>query len=157
MNVYNPKMKLIGTIKRYWMAHLTSPLDFMHRRYELSVVTGKVDRNKKPLQRVFAKVNTGFLGKKFKFVTPDKGLIGSVQRRFELMRLAREMFTDTGGYNVHMDDIANRAISLDERSIMMAFAVDVDTDFFSDHSRSRVHDVKNVAIQHSTSIMPLLI
>ena len=39
-----------------------------------------------------------YVGKKFKFVTPDKGLIGSVQRRFELMRLAREMFTDTGGY-----------------------------------------------------------
>lgn len=95
----------------------------------------------------FAYVDEPFLSWDFALRSADNKLIGSVNRDFA--GFAREFFTDTGVYALRMDsaslsqaepaatqsDVAT-GMSLDQRAVMLATAVNVDFDYFSRHSGS---------------------
>lgn len=92
----------------------------------------------------FAFVDEPFLSWDFGLRSSDNRLIGSVNRDFA--GFARELFTDTGVYALRMDSAAispveagpapqtSTAMSLDQRAVMLATAVNVDFDYFSRHS-----------------------
>ena len=95
----------------------------------------------------FAYVDEPFLSWDFGLRSADNQLIGSVNRDFA--GFAREIFTDTGVYALRMDsaslnpeapqDTPNNpatGMSLDQRAVMLATAVNVDYDYFSRHSGS---------------------
>ncbi|KAI8607964.1 Scramblase-domain-containing protein, partial [Chytriomyces sp. MP71] len=70
-------------------------------------------------------------------VEGDKGEpLAFVNRNFA--GFAREIFTDTGVYAVHVDNIEPKArnLSLDERAVVLACAINIDIDYFSRHSNS---------------------
>nr|KAJ3419446.1 hypothetical protein HK105_006947 [Polyrhizophydium stewartii] len=108
---------IIGEAKQVW--HL------WRRKYDLFL--GK---------RQFAIIDGGFWAWDFELRDESDGLLGSVNRNF--VGFAREIFTDTGQYAVHMDSTPNlaRPLSLDERAVMLATAISIDIDYFSRHSSS---------------------
>ncbi|KAJ1337093.1 hypothetical protein BSLG_006853 [Batrachochytrium salamandrivorans] len=107
-------LKLIGREWHLW-----------RRRYELFMK-----------KRQFAGIDGQFWAWDFELKDEHDGRLGSVNRNF--VGFAREIFTDTGQYAIHMDstpDLA-RPLSLDERAVMMATAISIDIDYFSRHSHS---------------------
>jgi len=105
----------------------------------------------------FASVNEPFLSWDFSLRTADDRLIGSVNRNF--VGFSREIFTDTGVYALRMDAAALAeegaqhqvtpqsggashvtypknapGMTLDQRAVMLAAAVNIDFDYFSRHS-----------------------
>ncbi|KAK2756488.1 hypothetical protein FQN54_005381 [Arachnomyces sp. PD_36] len=107
----------------------------------------------------FAYVDEPFLSWDFSLRSVDSRLIGSVNRNFA--GFAREIFTDTGVYALRMDaaglaeeqarrgDATNGSqasatlyddnktaagMTLDQRAVMLATAVNIDFDYFSRHS-----------------------
>ena len=135
MQVLDKKDRLIGGIQRVYFRNLHSVPDFWHRRYELTLADGEM----------FATVNSRFLATSFDFYDSQNVLIGGVHRRTvpstdktgQMLSFANEMLTDSGSYAVHMDSIGKKPLSLDQRAVMLAFAVNVDQDFFSPHSKGR--------------------
>ncbi|KAL4996303.1 Scramblase-domain-containing protein [Aspergillus recurvatus] len=94
----------------------------------------------------FAYVDEPFLSWDFSLRSADSRLIGSVNRDF--VGFAREIFTDTGVYALRMDSAALKpsgaldqnssitSMTLDQRAVMLATAVNIDFDYFSRHSGS---------------------
>ena len=99
----------------------------------------------------FASINEAFLSWDFTLRNSQSHTIGSVNRNFA--GFAREIFTDTGVYALRMDSAAQtsaleteegeevgryervaKAMTLDQRAVMLATAVSVDFDYFSRHS-----------------------
>jgi len=97
-----------------------------------------------------AKVDAGFLAWHFRLLDESGNKIASIDRAFR--GIGRELFTDTGRYSVHFGatDLINdlpvqlasssqrphltREVSLDERALFLALAVNIDFDYFSRHS-----------------------
>lgn len=131
MQVMDKHGKEIGTIKRLWLSKMRSPLDFWRRRYELSV-EGTI------IATVYARIWANELD----FIDMQSQIIGGVHRRQvtadglskKITNAVTNVFTDSSSYLVHMDSTGTRALSLDERSVFLGFAVTLDQDFFSDHS-----------------------
>ena len=74
----------------------------------------------------------------FRLQDANGGTIGAIDRNF--VGFARELFTDTGQYAIHMDSVQNasRSLSLDERAVLLACAMNIVIDYFSWHSRSGI-------------------
>ncbi|KAJ3266870.1 hypothetical protein HDU77_009330 [Chytriomyces hyalinus] len=107
---------IIGEVKQVW-----HPL---RRKYDLFL------KNKQ-----FAIIEAGFLAWDFVIEGEHPGeVLAAVNRNFA--GFAREIFTDTGVYAIHMDNIENktRALSLDERAVILGCAITIDIDYFSRHS-----------------------
>ncbi|EGF76983.1 hypothetical protein BATDEDRAFT_28058 [Batrachochytrium dendrobatidis JAM81] len=103
---------LIGKVKQKW--HL------YRRRYELV-------QHKKP----FAKINGKPWTRNFGIENESGGKLGLITRSFS--GVIRELFTNIGVYSIYMDgtpDLA-RPLTLDERAIMLAAAICIDIDYFS--------------------------
>ncbi|TPX66486.1 hypothetical protein SpCBS45565_g04470 [Spizellomyces sp. 'palustris'] len=85
-------------------------------------------------RRQFAQIDAGFWAWDFHILDESAIRIGEVNRNF--VGFAREIFTDTGTYAIHMDDVerVDRPLSLDERAVMLFCAVNIDIDYFSRHS-----------------------
>ncbi|KAF8636485.1 hypothetical protein AX17_003300 [Amanita inopinata Kibby_2008] len=94
----------------------------------------------------FAKIDAGFLAWDFPLHDNAGREIASISRAFR--GFGREIFTDTGQYTVQFAPtehpsghapVSNHAISrnlsLDERALTLALAVNIDFDYFSRHSR----------------------
>ena len=109
--------------------------DFWHRRYELTLADGEV----------FATVKSQFWATSFDFYDSHKVLIGGVHRRnvptkFKRgfgLSLVSETIVNSGSYVVHMDSIGKKPLSLDQRAVMLAFAVNQDEVFFSPYTMSK--------------------
>ncbi|PFH50084.1 hypothetical protein AMATHDRAFT_4329 [Amanita thiersii Skay4041] len=93
-----------------------------------------------------ARVDAGFLAWDFRVCDANGEVIASISRAFR--GFGREIFTDTGQYTVSYspaaldhdllqvyDKAAPRQLSLDERALILALAVNIDFDYFSRHSR----------------------
>lgn len=92
----------------------------------------------------FGKIDSGFLRWEFP-VYDENGMVhGEVSRNFS--GLFREAMTDTGVYVLRMDPssfeggeteygpISGKALTLDEKAVMLSNAVSIDFDYFSRHS-----------------------
>ncbi|KAI9341758.1 Scramblase, partial [Obelidium mucronatum] len=105
---------VIGEVKQVW--HL------IKRKYDLFLG-----------QKQFGIIESPFLSWDFHIEDENGGILSAVNRNFA--GFAREIFTDTGVYAIHMDNIPpSRPISLDERAVILACAIDIDIDYFSRHS-----------------------
>ncbi|KAI0673066.1 Scramblase-domain-containing protein [Trametes maxima] len=93
----------------------------------------------------FAKIDDGFLAWHFTLRDAQGQAIANVNRAFR--GFGREVFTDTGQYFVNFDGSAAdeadtalqkpyliRNLSLEERALVLATAVNIDFDYFSRHS-----------------------
>ncbi|KAJ7582641.1 Scramblase-domain-containing protein [Mycena floridula] len=88
----------------------------------------------------FAKVDSGFLAWTFKLRDGKGEDIALVTRSFR--GFGREIFTDTGMYAIHFNPPLeeevqkgwHRKLSLEERALTLALAVNIDFDYFSRHS-----------------------
>ncbi|KAI0831471.1 Scramblase-domain-containing protein [Trametes gibbosa] len=93
----------------------------------------------------FAKIDGGFLSWHFNLSDAQGQAIASVNRAFR--GFGREIFTDTGQYFVNFDGAAVNAdngplekpylirnLSVEERALILATAVNIDFDYFSRHS-----------------------
>ncbi|KAJ3388147.1 hypothetical protein HDU84_000227 [Entophlyctis sp. JEL0112] len=108
--------KLIGSVQQNW--------HFIRRKYDLFVQ-----------QKQFAIIDSPFLSWNFAIEDEDGGVLSVVNRSFG--GFARELFTDTGVYAIHLDILPpSRPVSLDERAVILACAINVDIDYFSQHSNS---------------------
>lgn len=58
--------------------------------------------------------------------------LASVNKRF--LGFAREIFTDTGSYAIHLEQDNNRRLSLQERAVVLCCAINIDIDYFSRQS-----------------------
>ncbi|KAJ3281862.1 hypothetical protein HK104_011226, partial [Borealophlyctis nickersoniae] len=114
MFVHDPDDRLIGEVKQVW--HL------WRRKYDLFLK-----------RRQFGMIDGGFWAWDFNIIDEEGGLIGVINRNF--VGFAREIFTDTGTYAIHMEQ-SHRPLSLDERAVMLGCAVNIDIDYFSRHSHS---------------------
>ncbi|KAJ3156873.1 hypothetical protein HDU86_003408 [Geranomyces michiganensis] len=108
----------IGEIKQVW--------NLLRRKYDLFW---------KGTQ--FGYIDVGTLAWHFSVLGEDGKKIAAVNRDFG--GFAREIFTDTGAYAIHLDDEVDkenpgRPISLDERALLLACAVQIDIDYYSRHS-----------------------
>ena len=113
IRVYNAKDELLGEVKQVW--HL------WRRQYELFI--GK---------KQFAAIDTGFLGWDFQLVDDQGRHLAAVNRAFG--GFAREIFTDTGSYAIHLENGSVRRLSLQERAVVLCCAITIDIDYFSRHS-----------------------
>ncbi|TPX57378.1 hypothetical protein PhCBS80983_g03849 [Powellomyces hirtus] len=106
---------VIGEVKQVW--HL------WRRKYDLFWQ-----------QKQIGYIDTPFLAWNFEVADEDGKVIAAINRDFG--GFAREIFTDTGSYAIHMDDVerAARSLSLDDRALLLACAVNIDIDYFSRHS-----------------------
>lgn len=70
----------------------------------------------------------------FNIVDQNDKPLATVNRNFG--GFVKEIFTDAGQYMVRMDDTegAVKNLSLDERALVMAAAINIDIDYFSRHS-----------------------
>lgn len=93
------------------------------RKYELFI------RNKQ-----VAAIDGELLAWDFNIIDKDDKIIGSVNRNFS--GFVKEIFTDAGQYMVRLDDAetSSKKLSLDERALIIAAAINIDIDFFSRHS-----------------------
>ncbi|KAI8591794.1 Scramblase-domain-containing protein [Geranomyces variabilis] len=85
----------------------------------------------------FGYIDAGTLAWDFHVPGEDGQRLAAINRNFG--GFAREIFTDTGAYAIHLDDEVDkenpgRPISLNERALLLASAVQVDIDYFSRHS-----------------------
>ncbi|EIW60031.1 Scramblase-domain-containing protein [Trametes versicolor FP-101664 SS1] len=93
----------------------------------------------------FARIDGGFLAWHFSLMAARGEAIASVNRAFR--GFGRELFTDTGQYFVNFDGAAAseedgsvgkqyliRNLSVEERALVLATAVNIDFDYFSRHS-----------------------
>ncbi|KAJ3005509.1 hypothetical protein HKX48_000640, partial [Thoreauomyces humboldtii] len=121
MFIRDPNGVLIGEVKQVW--HL------WRRKYDIFWK-----------QQQIAFIDAGFWAWDFHIQNEDGELLSAVNRNF--VGFAREIFTDTGAYAIHYDDVAtempgavpSKALSLDERAVLLAQAISVDIDYFSRHS-----------------------
>lgn len=121
IRVYNAKDELLGEVKQVW--HL------WRRQYELFIGYIVIRLNHRKTQ--FAEIDTGFLGWDFHLVDEKGHHLASVNREFG--GFAREIFTDTGSYAVHLDQ-GKRRLSLQEKAVVLCCAINIDIDYFSRHS-----------------------
>nr|VWO98841.1 D-xylose-proton symporter [Ganoderma boninense] len=128
---------------------------FWRRRYDLFLrssphrILSKADEPQPEpepdLFHQFAVIDGGFLAWDFALKDAQGLSIASVNRAFR--GFGREIFTDTGQYFVNFsgdeptegDDVAQkphliRKLSVDERALILATAVNIDFDYFSRHS-----------------------
>ena len=119
----NSQMVVIDPESSHIVGQVRQSFHVWRRRYDL-FVDG----------RQFADIDGQFLA--FDFPIHDERLkpTGEITRNF--MGFAREIFTDTGQYAILMDPKSHRPLSLDERAICLACAVNIDIDYFSRHSHS---------------------
>ncbi|KAJ3151722.1 hypothetical protein HDU89_001770 [Geranomyces variabilis] len=108
----------IGEIKQVW--------NLLRRKYDLFWKGNQ-----------FGYIDAGTLAWDFHVLGEDGQRLAAINRNFG--GFAREIFTDTGAYAIHLDDEVDkenpgRPISLDERALLLACAVQVDIDYFSRHS-----------------------
>ncbi|KAI0818518.1 Scramblase-domain-containing protein [Irpex lacteus] len=95
----------------------------------------------------FASIDEGLLAWTFKFRDARGEEIASVDRNFR--GIGREIFTDTGRYVIRFGQVPPdpedptpreptviRNLTLDERALVLAMAVNIDFDYFSRHSGS---------------------
>ncbi|KAF8742743.1 hypothetical protein AX14_002545 [Amanita brunnescens Koide BX004] len=100
-----------------------------------------------PTYAQFARVDSGFLSWNFPLFDGAGGEIAFVSRAFR--GFGRELFTDTGQYTIgfspseyrsaesHADSpTTSRDLSLEERAVILALAVNIDFDYFSHHSHA---------------------
>ncbi|KAJ3293288.1 hypothetical protein HDU79_000465 [Rhizoclosmatium sp. JEL0117] len=107
---------VIGEVKQAWHP--------IKRKYDLFLG-----------QKQFGIIETPFLSWDFHIEDENGGLLSAVNRSFG--GFAREIFTDTGVYAIHLDTLPpSRPVSLDERAVILACAIDIDIDYFSRHSNS---------------------
>ncbi|KAJ3037323.1 hypothetical protein HK097_003549, partial [Rhizophlyctis rosea] len=115
--IYDAKDNLIGEVQQVW--HL------WRRKYDLFLK-----------KRQFSFIDGGFWAWDFHVMDEQNNLIAAINRNF--VGFAREIFTDTGTYAIHMDDANtmnnSRGLSLDERAVLLCCAVNIDIDYFSRHS-----------------------
>ncbi|KAJ3237722.1 hypothetical protein HDU81_009105 [Chytriomyces hyalinus] len=107
---------VIGEVKQVW-----HPL---RRKYDLFLK-----------HKQFAIIEAGFLAWDFVIEGEHPGeVLAAVNRNFA--GFAREIFTDTGVYAIHMDNLEEktRPLSLDERAVILGCAITIDIDYFSRHS-----------------------
>jgi hypothetical protein len=111
-----------------------------------TALTTTTDQQIQASMHQFAHVDEPFLSWDFTLRDASSKKIGSVNRNFG--GFARELFTDTGVYALRMDSVAlsgdeeeketeteqARAMTLDQRAVMLATAVCIDFDYFSRHS-----------------------
>ncbi|KAJ3087270.1 hypothetical protein HK100_008421, partial [Physocladia obscura] len=113
--------RAIGSVAQDW--HL------WRRRYDLFLNNEGSDGGQQ-----FAIIDSPFLSWDFAVEGEDGGILAAVNRSFG--GFAREIFTDTGVYAIHMDNInPARPLTLDERAVLLACAINVDIDYFSRHSQ----------------------
>ncbi|KZT11288.1 Scramblase-domain-containing protein [Laetiporus sulphureus 93-53] len=116
------------------------------RRRILSVATEPQPEPDSISFKQFALIDEGLLAWSFYFKDARGEEIASVRRAFR--GLGREIFTDTGQYFVRFNptlpdsmDLTERrptvirGLSLEERALVLAMAVNIDFDYFSRHSR----------------------
>lgn len=122
----------IGKVRQTW--HM------WRRKYKLFL-------NRNGMWNNFAGINARCLSWDFSAVDREKRQMGLISRDFRGYR--RELFTDTGRYVLRFDAasaemanppqptnaLPNRAMTLDERAILLAAAVSIDVDYFSTHSQ----------------------
>ncbi|EOR02837.1 hypothetical protein E3P92_03145 [Wallemia ichthyophaga] len=88
----------------------------------------------------FGAIDSPFLAWDFSVLDINSRVSASISRNFG--GLGRELFTDTGQYIVKFDSSQNhvrhsersRALTLDERAVVLANAISIDVDYFSRHS-----------------------
>ncbi|KAI8924343.1 Scramblase-domain-containing protein [Entophlyctis helioformis] len=117
MTIHDAHDNLIGETKQVW--------NLIRRKYQVFIK-----------RKQFAEIDGEFWTWDFGLRGEQGELLGSVNRNF--VGFAREIFTDTGQYAVHMDSVGHesRELSLDERAVMLATAITIDIDYFSRHSNS---------------------
>jgi uncharacterized protein YxjI len=118
--VYDHNDNYIGEAVQEW--HL------WRRRYNLFV-------KKSNAICQFAKIDAGFLSWDF-LATDEEGCpLAAVNKNFS--NFAQEIFTDANNYAIHFNipGNSNRFSTLDERSILLAAAISIDTDYFTRSSR----------------------
>ncbi|CCD24359.1 Aim25p NDAI_0D00450 [Naumovozyma dairenensis CBS 421] len=125
---------LIGETIQNW--HL------WRRRYELFQRSSK-GQNEGMDQ--FGEIDAPFLSFEFPVLDSRGKIMASIDRNW--VGLGREMFTDTGVYNLRFDSrqsfngiypqesMSNQVLNLNQRAILLANAVSIDFDYFSRHSR----------------------
>ncbi|AOA65078.1 hypothetical protein PP7435_CHR4-0168 [Komagataella phaffii CBS 7435] len=93
----------------------------------------------------FGYIDAPFLSFEFPVLSESRQTLGAVSRNF--VGFARELFTDTGVYIIRMgpesfvglegnygNNVAQHALTLDQRAVLLANAVSIDFDYFSRHS-----------------------
>ncbi|KAI8822532.1 Scramblase-domain-containing protein [Fimicolochytrium jonesii] len=105
----------IGEVKQVWHP--------WRRKYDLFLK-----------QKQVAYIDEGFLAWDFQIRAADGSVMAAVNRNFS--GFAREIFTDTGAYAIHMDDATHThdGLSLDVRALLLSCAINIDIDYFSRHS-----------------------
>ncbi|KAJ3178106.1 hypothetical protein HDU85_005630 [Gaertneriomyces sp. JEL0708] len=111
--VHDADDRLIGEVQQVW--HL------LRRKYDLFLKTTQ-----------HSLVDAPFLSWDFNLMNETDQVLATVNRNFT--GFAREIFTDFGQYAVHFDDTSPTALSLDERALILACAINIDIDYFSRHS-----------------------
>lgn len=125
------------------------------RRYDLflressrRILSLASESQPEPTPAVFtqvAQVDSPFLAWDFRLLDGHKQDIAFISRAFR--GFGREIFTDTGRYSVcfkpvtlspsgqdYVPQSSSRVLSLDERALFLALAVNIDSDYFSRHS-----------------------
>ncbi|KAF8350824.1 Scramblase-domain-containing protein [Amanita rubescens] len=100
-----------------------------------------------PTYAQFAKVDSGFLSWEFPLFDSAGREIAFISRAFR--GFGRELFTDTGQYTIGFSPMEHhlaenqahghaglRDMTLDERAVILALAVNIDFDYFSHHSHA---------------------
>jgi len=82
-------------------------------------------------QSQFCKIDGGFLTWDFEIVDKVNRVISTVNRNFG--GFAREIFTDSGQYVCRFQQESS-SLTLDQRAIVLACAINIDVDYFSRHS-----------------------
>ncbi|RPD80232.1 Scramblase-domain-containing protein [Lentinus tigrinus ALCF2SS1-7] len=143
----NPVLDTFAEVQQRW--HL------WRRRYDLflretphrilSTVDEPQPEPEPEMFRQFARIDNGFLAWHFTLRDATGQAIANVNRAFR--GFGRELFTDTGQYFINFDgkephetdELAQRPrlirkLSLEERALILATAVNIDFDYFSRHS-----------------------
>lgn len=133
------------------------PSDHTHSRAQRLEVSQAAIQGGEGQFSQFAYVDEAFLSWDFSLLSADSRLIGSVNKNFA--GFGRELFTDTGVYALRMDaaglagepkhlisktgeqneitrNTPAAGMTLDQRAVMLATAVSVDFDYFSQKSSS---------------------
>ncbi|KAJ3533584.1 hypothetical protein NM688_g7263 [Phlebia brevispora] len=132
----DPVLDTFAEVQQRW--HL------WRRRYDL-FLRDEPHRDQSESFRQLAKIDQGFLAWHFTLLDARGEEIASVDRTFR--GFGREIFTDTGRYYIRfgprpvdpMDDTPRRPtilrhLTLEERCLVLAMAVNIDFDYFSRHS-----------------------
>ncbi|KAK2467023.1 hypothetical protein APHAL10511_001281 [Amanita phalloides] len=145
-----PALDTFGEVQQIWhpwRRRYDAFLREKHRRVLSITHEAQPDRQQSEpsIYKQFAKVDSGFLAWDFPLFDHTGRDIGFISRAFR--GFGREIFTDTGQYTVGFTPSEQlslngdphailRDLSLDERAVILALAVNVDFDYFSRHSGS---------------------